>query len=257
MELANKKKEEIQTINQVIDAMTEKLDILQRNGDHRVVFHRVYLLMTKEMQKRLSSDFFLDPVWMERVLVGFAHYYFNAIEAYEAGQSCPPAWELAFRLASEKQAFVLQDALLGINAHINSDLPMVMHMILTEDNAWPDARIMLRRRQDHDRINNVLADLMDLVQDELAHHYARFIRAIDIVMDRKDESLSAFIMAHCREHVWDNTELLLDARNDEQRNFHRNRIENEALTIGLKVANSRTFKYTKYLAAFTRRNRWF
>ncbi|WML46732.1 DUF5995 family protein [Neobacillus sp. PS3-34] len=142
------------------------------------VFQRVYLLMTQEMQRRLASDIFRDPVWMERVLVCFAQHYFNVIDSYDAGQPCPPAWELALRMADEKQVFVLQDALLGINAHINSDLPMVLYSILNEDNASPDARVMLHRRYDHERINDVLTSLVDHVQDELAHHYARFIRPL-------------------------------------------------------------------------------
>ena len=254
---ASNQAEKLQTINQVIDVMTEKLQVLQRNGDHRVVFHHVYLLITKEMQNRLLSDFFLDPVWMERVLVGFAHYYFNAMDAYEAGLTCPPAWELAFRLASEKQSLVLQDALLGINAHINSDLPMVIYLILKEDQTWPDARIMLRRRQDHDLINDILNDLIDSVQDELAHHYGRFIRMIDFMLGRRDESFSAFILTHCRTNVWHNTELLLDTSDENQRSFLRHRIESDAHTIGLKIANSRFFKFTKYLAAFARKKRWF
>lgn len=209
------------------------------------------------MQRRLLTGFFLDPLWMERVLVGFAQFYFNALEAYESAQPCPPAWDLAFRLAAEKQSFVLQDAFIGINAHINSDLPMVMYKILNEDHAWPDARIMLRRRQDHERINTVLSDLMDLVQDELSYYYARFIRTIDYVMGRKDESLSSMILAHCRDHVWYNAELLLDAANEEDRIIQRHRIENDALTIGLTVANAQPFKLFKSFAPYTRRNRLF
>ncbi|MDD9265426.1 DUF5995 family protein [Paenibacillus sp. GCM10023248] len=112
---------------------------------HRAVFQRVYLLMTQEMQKRLASGFFHDTVWMERVLVGFAKLYFDAVDAYEAGLPCSPAWELAFHEAAVKYGFVLQDALLGINTHINNDLPLALYMILSEDQAWPDARIMLKR----------------------------------------------------------------------------------------------------------------
>lgn len=257
MELVSKKEAELDTIHDVIEAMTEQLRVFQQNQDHRIVFHRVYLLMTKEMQRRLSSGFFLDPAWLERVLVGFAQYYFHAINAFEEGQSCPPAWELAFRQAFEKQGFVLQDALLGINAHINSDLPMVMHEILTEEKAWPDARKMLYRRQDHERINYVLADLIDLVQDELSYYYARFIRVIDYVMGRKDESLSSLILTHSRTTVWYNAELLLDASDEDQLNIQRRRIEKDAFTIGQKVINVPAMKCTKYLAPLTRKNRWF
>lgn len=257
MGLVSKKDAEMETINEVLEVMTEQLRVFQQNRDHRVVFHRVYLLMTKEMQRRLSSGVFLDPAWLERVVVGFAQYYFHAMEAYEEGQTCPPAWELAFRQASEKQGFVLQDAILGINAHINSDLPMVMQKLLTEDNAWPDARKMLHRRKDHEQINNVLASIIDQVQDELSYYYARFIRVIDYVMGRKDESISSLVLSHSRTTVWNNAELLLDATDEEQWNILRRRIEKDALTIGQKVINLPAMKCIKYLAPFARKNRWF
>ncbi|MDR4950457.1 DUF5995 family protein [Neobacillus cucumis] len=244
-----------QSLNEVVDVMTEKLLTLQKNGDHRVVFLHVYLIMTKEMQRRISSGFFLDPDWIERVLIGFAHYYFNAIEANEAGQPCPPAWELAFQFATKKRGFVLQDALLGINAHINNDLPMALYLILKEDRAWPDARIMLRRRQDHDRINDVLHDLVDIAQDALANYYDRFIRIIDFLMGRRDEELSSFILAYCRTNVWHDTELLLDASDDDQRSIQLKRIENNAYTMGLKIANSHAFP--KFMASFARKKQLF
>ncbi|MRH41698.1 hypothetical protein GH741_03305 [Aquibacillus halophilus] len=259
MGAASKQVVQKQNMNQVISEMTQRLEFLQECGDYRVIFQRVYLLMTKEMQRRLIDDFFEDSVWMERVLVKFAQYYFDAIDSYEIGKYCSPAWKLAFDQATDRRGFVVQDALLGINAHINSDLPMVLHSILTEDKAWPDARIMMRRRQDHERINEVLADLVDLAQDELANHHARFIRPVDFLMGRKDESLSSFILTHCRSSVWYNTELLLDAPDEEQWNFHKKRIENDAYTIALRVTqyNSRRFTLLKRFASFARRYRWF
>jgi len=257
MESVTNHEENIITLDEVIERMTLRLETLQECGDHRAVFQRVYLLMTKEMKGRLSSGFFLDPDWMERVLVHFAQFYFDALNAYEAHQSCAPAWQLAFQQAADKNGFVLQDALLGINAHINRDLPMVLYQVLHEENAWPDARVMLSRRHDHERINEVLASLVDLVQDELAHHYARLLRPIDFLMGRKDESLSSFILNHCRTNVWYDTEQLLDARSDEQRNILKERIEQDAYAIGLQVVNVRPFRVLRKLAPMARKSQLF
>ncbi|MDR6882542.1 hypothetical protein J2X61_004323 [Bacillus sp. 3255] len=167
------------------------------------------------MQKRLASGFFHDTVWMERVLVGFAKLYLDAVDAYEAGLPCSPAWELAFHEAAVKYGFVLQDALLGINTHINNDLPLALYMILSEDQAWPDARIMLK------------------------------------------QSLSKFILTHCRTKGWHSTVLLLDASNEEQWAIERQRIEHDAYAIGRKVAYYRPFRLMKKLAPLSRRGRWF
>lgn len=246
-----------QKITQVIHRMAERLEALERRGDHRAIFQRVYLLMTREMERRLNGGFFHDTAWMERVLVGFAGFYIGAMEAYDSGRECPPAWRLAFRQADAKRGFVLQDALLGINAHINNDLPFVLYRILEEDRAWPDARAMLRRRRDHDRINDVLADLVDLVQEELARHHARFIRVIDWAMGKKDESLSSFILTHCRTTVWYNTEQLLDAADEAQRAEVCRRIEQGAYQLAEKVAQLPALRITEGLAPLTRRWRLF
>ncbi|ARI78529.1 hypothetical protein HM131_17545 [Halobacillus mangrovi] len=160
-------------------------------------------------------------------------------------------------MAAQKNSFVLQDALLGINAHINRDLPIVLHKVLTEDQIWPDAHLMLHRRRDHERINDVLTDLVDLVQDELTHHYARLFKVIDFVMGRKDESFSAYFLSNCRTNVWYNTEILLDASDDEELMFHKERIDQEACTVAKQIADSRTFRLINKLAPLTRRLGWF
>ena len=251
---------QVETLEEVIELMTEHLHALQRTGDYRAVFQHVYLLMTREMQLRLESGFFEDSIWMERVLVRFAHYYFSAVNAYEADISCAPAWKLAFQIAEEKQSFVLQDALLGINAHINRDLPMVLHKILIEDHTWPNARLMLHRRRDHERINDVLGDLVDIVQDELAKHYARLLRWVDVLMGRNDETLSSFFMANCRTNVWYNVELLLDVSSETEFQNQQERIDEEAYRIGLQIADYSPFskyRFIKNLAPFMRRYHWF
>lgn len=256
MEFAEKKMEQMQTVDDVIAAMSRRLLAFEEKKDHRAIFQRVYLLMTKELKHRLASGFFMDPIWMERVLIKFACYYFKAADAYESGQPCAPAWNLAFGQAVKKQGFVLQDALLGINAHINNDLSLVLYDILTEDNAWPDARVMLRRRQDHERINEVLGDLVDIAQDALSHYQAPFIRAVDYLAGRRDEPLFSLILAHCRATVWHNTELLLDAPDKEKRDVFRQQIETDAYTIGLKVVYSPAFRLLKKVFPFAVRNRW-
>ncbi|WP_226577799.1 DUF5995 family protein [Halobacillus litoralis] len=258
MKSISKPVSQLETLEDVIEQMRNRLKNLDETKDYRCVFHRVYLLMTKQMQHRLESGFFIDSIWMERVLVRFAHYYFYAMEAYEKSWTCPRAWTLAFQMAEEKQTFVLQDALLGINAHINRDLPVVLHEILQEDEIWPDARLMLNRRRDHERINDVLADLIDIVQEELIEHHARLLKWIDRFMQRSDETLSSFFLTYCRTNVWYNTELLLNAGHPEEFLIEKNRIDEEAYAIGLDIASFPSrFRFIRKAAPLTRKYRLF
>lgn len=251
--------EESQTLEHVILQMEERLEVLEDRDDYGRVFLRVYLLMTKEMQKRLASDFFFDPIWMEGLLIHFAERYFQAMDNLHSGKEASTCWTLAFRMAEQKQTFVLQDALLGINAHINYDLPLALHHIISKEKIWPDSRLMLQRRKDHERINDVLAELVDLVQDELASHYARFLKWVDRLMRRHDETLSSFFLTHCRTNVWYNTELLLNTTNIEQYKKERQRMDEEAHRIGLEIAafHSRRFSFTRHVVPLSRKYKWF
>ena len=247
------------TLDFVIEQMEQRLQFLQEKEDYRAIFQHVYLLMTKEMQIRLAADFFKDPIWMEHLLTRFASYYFKAMDDYEKEKRCSTVWSLAFQMAEQKQTFVLQDALLGINAHINHDLPLVLYDVLSQEKAWPDARLMLNRRQDHERINDVLADLVDLVQEELATHHARLLRWVDTLMKRHDETLSSFFLAHCRTNVWYNTELLLNTTNEKDLRREQKRIDEDAYAIGLNIASfhSKRFSIIKHVSPIMRRIRLF
>lgn len=226
--------------------MENRLGRYEAAGDHRAVFQRD-LAMTREMGKRLDAGFFDDQVWMERVLVGFAGYYFSALGAYDQpprdrARRCSPAWQIALDATAAKDAFVLEDAVLGINAHINNDLPIVMAEALKEDGAWPDARRMLRRRRDHDRVNEVLGGLVDAVQDELTSHYARLTGIADRLMGCEDECLSGMLMAHSRMNVWQQTECLLDASTEAERSAVRHTIEQEAYRLSVQVRRCLLFR---------------
>lgn len=239
----------------VLDAMSARLHDYEEAGDHRAVFQRVYLRMTREMAVRLAGDFFADPVWMEHVLVDFAGYYLDAIAAHDQSRPCAPAWQLALDVAARGDAFVLEDALLGINAHINNDLPIVTAAILERDGVWPDARAMLRRRRDHDRVNQILRELIDAVQVELARHYARLTRVADRILAGRDECLSGMVMAHSRNNVWRQAELLLDCADDEERAGVRAQVESDALALSGYIRRFPAFRLARPAAGVARRLR--
>ena len=58
----------------------------------------------------------------------FAGYYFTALADWTAGNSAavPPAWRIAFGSADHRSVTGSGDLLLGMNAHVNRDLPFVL-----------------------------------------------------------------------------------------------------------------------------------
>jgi hypothetical protein len=127
---------------------------------------------------------------MERLSVIFATRYLDALEQYQRGQAPTRAWALAFDTARQWWPIVTQHLALGINAHINLDLS-----IATVESV-PDGELA-SVRDDYDRINDLLAGLLDEVQRELAAIWPAY-RLLDIATGRADEhrlnfSLSAVL----------------------------------------------------------------
>ena len=66
----------------------------------------------------------------------------------------PRPWRLAFDAPADLPP--LRHVLLGINAHINYDLPQALLAVISDDE-FTDPVLMARRRRDHERIDAVLA----------------------------------------------------------------------------------------------------
>ena len=107
----------------------------------------------------------------------------------------------AHEAAEDPGSSVVENALFGINAHINRDLPMAI-----ADNLDPaeldDYRILQRRKFDDDQVNKLLIGVLNTIQDMLATDYEPGIAVANRVMGGLDERVGAFALKHFREHVW-------------------------------------------------------
>ena len=70
------------------------------------------------------------------------------------GGHVPRPWRLAFQADPELPTIV--HLLLGMNAHINYDLPPATLSVIT-DHDFEDPLLIDRRRRDHERIDQILA----------------------------------------------------------------------------------------------------
>ncbi|MFC7097707.1 DUF5995 family protein [Halobaculum marinum] len=169
---------------------------LYEADDRRAVFLTVYGAVTARVRRDLRGDRFADPEWVGRYLTAFANRYRLALAAYERGERerVPRAWQLAFDAALAGETLVAQDALLGINAHVVHDLAL----------ALADAGIDPRpaRRRDHDAVNAVLAELVDVEQDLLATRYAPGLADLDAAGGRLDEQAAFLTLAEGRDWAW-------------------------------------------------------
>src|SRR5262245_60183780 len=111
------------TIDELIAEMTRRWQRLHQAGDWRAVFAQTYLGATHKIKIALQAGRFENPDWMVQLACTFAQYYFDAIDRWEATGRSPLAWQASFEYAHRRRTLVLQDVLLGMNAHINNDLP--------------------------------------------------------------------------------------------------------------------------------------
>ena len=125
--------------------------------------------MTEEYARTVDADsaFFADTRFVNNEDAVFAGYYFRAYDDWYGGhpEAVPPAWQAAFRAADRRTVSASGDLLLGINAHVNRDLPFVL-AALGLFNADGSSR-----KPDHDQVNIILNRVQDAILREIARRF--------------------------------------------------------------------------------------
>jgi len=193
------------TVDDVSERLRELESRLRAASDRRAVFLTIYTRMTDAVRAAIDAGRFTDPAWMRRYTVTFADYYRRAFLAFERGDDAavPVPWRVAFGTAVAGDALVAQDAFLGINAHINYDLALTLRDLGID----PERA---QKRADHDRIDAVLARLVDAQQEALADLYAPGLSTVDATLGRFDEALSLVSMTEGRAWAWRTAVALTD-----------------------------------------------
>jgi Family of unknown function (DUF5995) len=212
-----------QCVDKTIRQMTSRSDSLAESCDHNAIFSLTYLRVTQEYRRTIETPFFDDTHFVNYEDTLFAHYYFAAFDAWAAGRvaEVPPAWRVAFDAATNRVVSASGDLLLGINAHVQRDLPLVLYSIGL---VAPDGS---SRKPDHDRVNIILNRVMDDILAEIARRFDPTIDDTNVPTSLDDTALFQ-IIAGWREKAWRNAEALADAPTPEARALLVTQIENDA-----------------------------
>ena len=152
-------------IEEFIARMAALLEPLESTGDKRRYFHATYQRTTIAVAEEIKRGGFADPGWVEEWDVAFAGLYLDALEADLAGKAPTRPWAIAFGAPAGLPP--LRHVLLGMNAHINFDLPQAIVAVIT-DEQFADAALVARREADHRAIDEVLASRVAAESEELA-----------------------------------------------------------------------------------------
>jgi hypothetical protein len=229
-------KGELACPRKVIREMTRRWLPLDASCDHRAVFALTYLRTTEEFLRTVEGDpgFFADPAWVNHEDAVFAELYFRAYDAWEGGGEAPEAWRIAFEAAQSPNVTALGDLLLGMNAHINRDLPYTLAHVGLVDGAGGS------RKLDHDRVNEFLDRVIDPLQDELNQRYDPLFSLTDAEPSPADEVSALQMIRGFRENAWRNAERLVRASTEAERAFVAATIELEAATGALTIQAANT-----------------
>ena len=216
----------VQCVDKTVRQMTRRFEPLASSCDHNAIFSLTYLRVTEEYRRTVESPtFFDDTPFVNHEDVVFANYYFAAYDAWKAGERAdvPTAWRIAFDAAKNRSVSSYGDLLLGINAHVQRDLPFVVYSL---GMVKPDGT---SRKPDHDRVNQILNRVTDDVIAEIARRFDPTIDDTSLPTTLDDFGLFQLI-ASWREAAWRHAELLALAPTPSARELVAREIEADAAT---------------------------
>jgi hypothetical protein len=195
-----------EAVDVVVRDMQSRLDSLGPGQTHLREFLGTYQRTTLAVGKAVDGGVFEDSEWVEAWDVAFARFYLDALDAQLAGGQPSRPWRLAFDASPDLPA--LRHVLLGINAHVNYDLPQALLAVIS-DQDFTHASLMARRHRDHERIDGVLASRVAAEDVQLS---AQGKRLIDRALQPLNRLSSKRFLKEARLKVWHNTGELQAAR---------------------------------------------
>jgi hypothetical protein len=211
----------------VIGRMEAVLAQLREHRDSRRFFHATYLGTTRAVGAELAAGGFLDAAWVERWDVVFAGLYLDALESGLRGERVPGPWAAAFGAGGAVAP--ARHVLLGMNAHINYDLPQALLAVIS-DAEFGDPALLARREADHRHIDQVLAALVDRADAPPETTGSRSLP--DRLIAPANRLATKRFLAEARAKVWANTRVLACALRHGQAAYQARRTELEQLAAG-------------------------
>jgi len=205
--------------------------------DHNAIFSLAYLRTTQTYEwARNQTGYFQDTPWVNHEDAVFAKYYFNAYDNWASGNRGPvsKAWLMAFDDAAARKLTGSGDLLMGMNAHVNRDLPFTLAAIGI---VTPTGKT---RKPDHDKVDQFLNAV---VQPLLLEEAARFDPTVNEIVTPYGVGYTGLfqLLAAWREDAWRNAELLVDAPTSADRAKVANTIETQAANEATTLAASNSY----------------
>jgi hypothetical protein len=143
----------------------------------------------------------------------------------------PPAWQIALDTAKSSDVNAAQDMLLGINAHVQNDMPFVLAAL------GQRRRDGTSRKPDHDKMNEILDAAYERVVRQIEDRFDPIVATTNARWTFADDYAGLEMVKEWREQVWRNAERLLAAKSDQERAQVADQIQQYAAGWARMIAN--------------------
>jgi hypothetical protein len=157
-------------------------------------FTILYRKVTVAVKEAIEKKEFEDNPRMELLDVTFANRYLKAYSEFEQGEQPSACWLVAFQAADWYWPIVLQQLLLGINAHINLDLGIAAAEVAPGND-------IITLKKDFEKINEILGSMIEGVQSDI-NNISPVIGLLDLIAGSFDERLADFSIKIARDGAW-------------------------------------------------------
>ena len=192
-------------VAEVVARMQDRLDRLPADQQHRAAFLGTYLRTTVAVGKAVDDGGVRGPGLGGALGRGVRRAVPAGARRRPGRRWVPRPWRLAFDAPAELPA--LRHVLLGINAHVNYDLPQAMLAVISPDD-FTDPVLLGRRQRDHERIDKVLAGRVAAEDDQLSAEQT----LLDRLLRPLNRLASKRFLREARQKVWHNVGELHAAR---------------------------------------------
>ncbi len=142
------------TIGDVLTLMG-RIDSLLPSGDGLKWFNLLYMMVTQKVDSVPPQGGWEDAVWLTRLDVVFAQFYFSAVLNWlKSPAQVPTSWRALFEARYRPGIERIQFALAGMNAHIDHDLALALVQTGVELNLSPGKTSP--QHGDYEHVNGIL-----------------------------------------------------------------------------------------------------
>ncbi len=188
--------------------------------DHRAIFPEIYARLTEQLRKAIATrGYFVNNRFLIQEVVLFSRLLDRSFDGFYV----PEAWRIAFDAWKQGDTVGVQDLLLGINAHVQRDMPYVV------------AAMGLGVKSDHDKVNEVLDAAFLPIVKEVTQRYDPLTN-LSVTLSPVTDVMGIELVRVWREGVWRNAEGLLAAHTPAEKALVEQRIETVAAASARVIA---------------------